>query len=633
MAEFSEETKKRNGEWQHFVEHCLDLYERFKKSEWREKKIERIKEAYRVYAQEGKNTNFPWENASNTELPLFTITVDNLEPRLVASLTGKKPIVQFDMDGIAEQDEITKILEDWFNDELDQTVKIQDVAGFSVHKTLLEGIVYPIVRYEEDEVVRRQFQFDEQGRIVVDPETGEPLVVDEVESIFQGARVEFAEFTDVFTPDPTEIDDWEKTDVIQVVRPTYGELMQNKDRPGYMNIGPWLLKEESDAGEKSEEEMSPQEQVMDSRVRANETIECLQCVVYYVYREEGESKEDVENWQPSRMVGLIAKESQTLIRLLPLIELNFQNEHLLKRLQLYPDGASLYDKMLSIQNGATDLFNTVVNVANVTMVPWFMYSAAAGFRGEQKIEPGKGIEVDDVTQVSFPKFSQNPRSYIVFIEMFMSLWEKLGSIGDIQVGQISEGSKDVTATETMAAIQEGNIKHNYHGLALKKDFIQVLRTVFDLYYQKMPYGARFNYHGRMIEIPRAYMRRRYKFKLTGSSDLSNKVLEMKKNQSLYQMIGGDPMVNRLPMIEDLVEAHKDGADPKKYINPTINQILQAMQQAPELPQVIQQYMQQKAQQQRQGAAAQQMNMAEATGNQMAQSLMEAFNQAPGGGQQ
>ena len=637
--------KDKNGKWQDFVDHCIDFYEDIGKSEYRDEKIAIIKEAYRVYEQKPVDTNFPWPDASNVILPLTTITVDNLEPRLVSGLTGKKPIMSFQIEGLTEQDEPTKILEDWFNDELDQVVKINDEVSTIVHKSLLEGTVFPIATYTEDEIVRRDYIFAEvtdpqtgqmvsTGNIEIDPETGEALTEDITDSVFQGGKVEYAEFTDVYMAD--DADDWESADVIRKIRPTYGELQQVKDDLGWMNIGDWLL-DESKTKELSGDDQSPAQFISNIEKTGKETIPCLECYIDYTFKKEDQEDEDVTDWSVEKYVAVIAEQSKIIIRMLPLRELNFKNEKPIKRIRLYKEhgrscGTSMYEKMMAIQDGTDDIFNMVVNVANVTMIPWFMYGNTAGIDGEPTLIPGKGIPVDDPTQIIFPKFSQNPRSYIVFIEMFMSLWEKLGAIGDIQIGRLSESRKDATATETMAAIQEGNIKHNYQSITFKEDFLSLLRTLYDLYYQKMPYDKKHLYKGQQVQIPRKQMRRPYKFKLSGSTDLANKVLEMQKVQQLYQALSQNPVADPIKITTDLVESVKPDAIAQQYINPQFIQMMQMLQQNPELPQVMQQYLQQKQTQAATQQNEQEFKKAQTMGKAAGDQMVAAVTGQPQGGQ-
>jgi hypothetical protein len=554
----SNDKEKRNGKWQDLVGKCLEAYSKIEDSELRSKKLASIKESHRIYNMEEKITNFPWKDAYAIVQPFLTITVDNIEPRIVSSFTGREPYVQFDMTDVSEPDEVCSFLETWFNEELKETVGIDGIASRVTHDLLLEGTVFPIAQYEEDTVIREDFQFTEDGMIEVGDD-GEPITVEVNDQIFQGGRVEFAEFKDIYIPD--SCDDWEKTDIIRKVRPTFAELkVWEKEQTGYMNIGSWLLHEE-------EEDKKTNQQV----------VECLEYHVNYVYKKEGADKEDIADWTSERYVALIAKESEVLIRLLRLKELNFHNEHTVKRIRLYPEGGkaygrSLYEKMRSIQNGASDTFNLLINSAFMAIIPWFLYSDKTGLPNDVEIVPGQGIKVDDPNSVTFPKVNIDTRGFIQVFDVWLQLWERLGSIGDLQVGKASQ--KADTATETMTVIQEGNIKHNYQATVMKAEFLALIKTIYDLYYKNMPFDTTFFYHGEEVMVSRHTMRRPLTFRLTGSTDLSNKVLELRKNEQLYNTLRQDPIVNPIELVENLIKSFKPDESPEKYINPEISQLIQ-----------------------------------------------------------
>jgi len=88
-----QETPPDRPDFEKLIKHCMDLYELFKKSKYREKVKKEILESRRVYDQISQKTDFPWPDASNLVLPLYAITLDNLEPRIVAALMGREPIV------------------------------------------------------------------------------------------------------------------------------------------------------------------------------------------------------------------------------------------------------------------------------------------------------------------------------------------------------------------------------------------------------------------------------------------------------------------------------------------------------------------------------------------------------------
>lgn len=658
--------KEKNGQYQHFVDYCTDKFDKISDSDYRQGKINNNKEAHRIYRQIEKTENKFWPNESKVVLPLLTITVDNIEPRLVAGLVGKLPYVQLEMDGITEQDQNTKILEDFINQELKHTVKLEYHAGTIIHKALLEGTVYPICSYDEDDVMRRDFVFEQipkidpqSGMPAIDPQTGQPVMDERIaidpktrkyqtqdvkDSIFKGGKIEYADFSDVYVAD--DVDEWEKADVFRVVRRTYGDLYMSKDKPGYMNIDSWLLSEAVEDDEHESEDNNPSSFAVENAKRmANKVVELIECSVSYVLQTEDQDEEDVTDWTSRRYVALITRDSRILVRLIPLLELNYKNEHLIKRIRMYPDegkayGTSLFEKLKAIQNGTTDMFNLSANIAMLVLMPWFFYTDSSGMPGTVKLELGAGVKVDDPSQIKFPEFRQNPRSFMPFIEMFLGMWQKEGAIGDIQTGQIAAKNRDVTAAETMASIQEGNIKHNYQTIAVKDDFLAVVKTLYDLYYQKMPAEAQFIFQGQPTTIPRSAMRRNHTFKLTGSTDLANKIIDMQKSQSMYQMLRPDPMTNPMQLIADVVTSHKPDAQPERYINPQVNQIFAILQQFPELMEMIMQYPQQMQQQQvqaeqqiqqqemqlRQASAQQEMQIKEQKAMQDAQLRQAKFEQ-------
>jgi hypothetical protein len=80
-------------------------------------------------------------------MPFTTISVDNLEPRLVAGLTGTDPVIMFD--AVPKTAEIDSVQE-YFNKELKDTCKVEDFARNVVHNILIEGTYYPVPKYEKE---------------------------------------------------------------------------------------------------------------------------------------------------------------------------------------------------------------------------------------------------------------------------------------------------------------------------------------------------------------------------------------------------------------------------------------------------------------------------------------------------
>jgi hypothetical protein len=586
------------------VKHCEDLFDLYSKSEYRTSKIDESGDSRSAYEQKPVKRSFPWENASSVTLPLTTITVDNLEPRIVAGLVGRDPYLMFEMTGKKGDD--VKMLEDWFNGELKNRVKLENKTMSIVHDLLLDGTVFPIVEYVSNEETVREY--------VVDPATGQNAMsqdgtlatTDRVKSNGEGGALNLANFDHIYMPDNIgTAEEWEAADVIRLIYPTYSELITQASRvdsakSGYINIGPWLLQERDQAKMLLENATAAQE-IDGINVTGKEVIECMECHVSYpIYQDVTLQENEQTNWNEEKIIFTIAKKSGVPIRFMLQRSLNFENRKIIKRIRLYPEngksyGTAIYGKIKSLQNGSSDLFNSIQDTLDVTLVPYFFYTDKTGLKGQIKIEIGKGIKVDSVEGIKFPTFNINADHYMPFFNVFLSLWERTGSIGDLQIGRPSDlAGKNKTATEIMAVIEEGNIKHNYQAKVTREEFIEVLRTIYDLYYQNMPANKTFEYQGQQVSVPRQIMKRDYKYVLNGSTEMANKLIDRKEKEGIFQLLGGDPFINPIKVREDLLKSYKI-PDAAEYINPQQVAVSKALIANPEITQVIQKYLQTKAQ--------------------------------------
>lgn len=586
-----------NGPLANLAQYCIDQFEQFKKSTYRNDKIEEIKESRRTYEQQEnpKSQDFPWRKASNITMPLNTITVDNLEPRLVAGLVGTKPVVKFEMEGMSEQDDLTKLTETWYNQELENKVEIETKTMSLVHLVLLEGTTYYIPKYSRKERSKRDFTFGPMGNIIVNPVTGEPVIQDVTIPVYEGGDIENVPFSDVYCADDIGTpEQWEVADKIRVIRPTYGDLMRSRNDVGYFGdkIGPWLLGGK-ESGELKEENQTPSQQVVGVKYTGKETVECIECyLTYHINKDEDQEESQQTDFTEDQIVVTVHLKTKTIIRLCLQRDLNFENESIIKRVRMFPEenrsfGTSVYGKIKSIQNGATDFFNAILNISYLTMLPWYFYDDESGLSGEKEIVPGKGIAVDNVKGILFPNFSSTPPVYLPFIEMFIQLWERIGSVANPQVGRPAD--KEKTATEIMMVVQEGNIKFDYQARTSKQEFISILKTLYDLYYQHMPYNATFKYNGKEVPLPRQIMRRGYKFKLVGSTAMANKMLERKESEDLLALAAQVPMVNMVAAVEEVLKS-RGKTDLRRWIKPEVSMMMQALAENPELPSAIGNYL-------------------------------------------
>lgn len=572
--------KPEDPKYQQLVKYCTDLYEVFKKSEYREEKIAEIQEARRIYEQkpDPKKENFPYEKAINQTLPFETITIDNLEPRLVAGLIGKDPILAFGAEG--EKDSEETIFEEWFNKELKTYVKVDDAARNTIHTMLLEGTKYFLVEYDSDEIIRREFVFDADGNIQLDPATGRAVFEDIEDKSSEGGKLTHIPFTEVYIADDIDtMEKWEKSDRIIERNYTYGDLLEKNDKRGWRNIGAWLLPTATQKRLKDEDK-TPSQIVAGVDVTGKETIKCIEChITYPIHNLSEEEVEEAKQatFLQERVIVTIALEQQLCIRQQLLRELNFNNESIFKRIRLFAEegrsyGSGIHSKLKAVQEGASDLFNYLLNVAVMCMLPWYFYEEGAGIKGKQYIRPGEGLKVENIDRIKFPEyFKINPNQYIEFFKIFVDLWERIVSISEPQIGKTK--SQQTTATEILTAVEEGNIKHNYQAKTFQEEFIAVLRTLYDLYYRNMPYDKTFEYGGKIVPLNRAQMARPKNFRLTGSTEQANKLIERKTSEDLYTLLGENPLVNPVVPLEDLLKGYGKN-DTAKYIVPGLQDLIQ-----------------------------------------------------------
>ncbi len=595
-----QETPPDRPDFEKLIKHCMDLYELFKKSKYREKVKKEILESRRVYDQISQKTDFPWPDASNLVLPLYAITLDNLEPRIVAALMGREPIVSFQPPETTQKDDVIRMFEDWWHKELKNVIGIDEFGRRAVHKLLLEGTIFPLPSYVVESEKRVDFAFDEAGNVLFD-DSGAPVMQDIEEPVFEGGHIELVPFEKLYFPDNIgTIQEWNACDKIRELEMTYAELWSLKDQSdaGWMDIGPWLLSHVNKDGQSAGAKESIAENVYGASVTGKEVLDLIEChITYPIYQDQHEQDESKHrDFREERILVTIATQSRRVVRYILQRDVFFPNRSMIKRIRLFPEdgvscGKPLYSKMKAIQEGASDLFNLLLNIAYIVAVPWFFYEEKAGVTGEKRIYPGAGVKVDSVRGIEFPRFQVSPAELIPVIQTLFTLWERVGNIGDLQIGRLS--NKGNTATEVLQTIQEGNIKFNYSATTIKDEFVDLIRALYDHYYQNMPMDKTFNWNGQPVILPRKAMRSGWKFVLAGSTEQANKLIERKENEDLYGLLRSDPLANGPEILKDLLKSY-GRTELERYINPAVSMILSALQQAPEIVQVIQKYMQTKA---------------------------------------
>jgi hypothetical protein len=610
------------------VDYIFELDQKYTNSEYRQGKITDSDINRRHYAQKTDPglKDWPWKNASCVTLPLTAIAVDNIEPRMVAAIEGKGEEICRFQDVGEENPELVDI-QCWFNQELLYKIEIRKKCRGIVHDALLDGTVFIIPAYEHREEIRRDFKYvmapvmvqainpingepvalpvNEAGMVVADGEQpkmvesdeieigpdGEMVTEDYIDVLFDGGSVEILDLKDVKCPDKAE--EWEEADILRDVLIPYGDLRrwQEEGIVGYQHIDDDLFREVVTEVVVDGENKNGGSQAIHGR----KVVPCVEALIKWDFQPKAD-RDAGKYVGYQKIVCLVTKTSQKLIRMCLQRDINFQGKKHIRRLRLNPEygwslGTAPATKLREIQIGASDTFNLVLNSSFVCMIPWFFYGPGSGLDKGIELVPGQGVECADPSQVKFLTFNADPARFVEFINIFFSLWERLSSVSDVQVGRAPEiqGNKAQTATGTMMQVQEANVKHSYTSKQFQEEFSELLDMIYDLYYMHAPMQLIFESEGEQKKLSKSVMRKRRKFVLTGTTETSNKYVDRMEAESLYNLAKGDPIANRVKCFEELLKSY-DKDNPEGYIDPNVNQILEVYEADPQsFMQALQQY--------------------------------------------
>jgi len=84
----------------------------------------------------------------------------------------------------------------------------------------------------------------------------------------------------------------------------------------------------------------------------------------------------------------------------------------------------------------------------------------------------------------------------------------------------------------------------------------------------------------------------FKFRLTGSTELSNKLIERKEKEDLYGLATSDPwqIMNPVGVTERLLKAYGE-TNTDELIKPEVNQIIQAINEIPQAKEMFMEVLQ------------------------------------------
>ena len=440
---------------------CRDLYEEFRSSSYRKKKIDEIEESRKRYRQERPDAkDYPWPGCSNKSLGLDAIVVDTLLPRIYAQLFGDEDFVAIEPQGAEDVDKIDDIKEavDW---ALNTNAKIKAQMRPVCKDLLMDGTVFCLPTWSERpayQVVRRQLPVyaDMLGNtqpvppeVVQSPQfkalysMGMRRYVGVMEDIRQTETTEFRadvepiSVYDSFWPDTGE--DWQDQPFLRMIYPTYEELKDMSVENGgpYMNITQELI---SEGGRDSAEEIDTDAQKKDIRhSQYTREVHLLECHVPFMG----------EWWLCTYAIQAGWKE----LRRQPMRDVFGHGRKAVHRLDIFREsnesmGTGLPAKIRHYSTGCDDLYNQMIDCGTVENLPFGFIEWGPGLDDvDWTIAPGEWKALPQgskATPVIHPSRSAN---FIAYIELLLGFMERMVSLLDANIaGRNSPGAPGVKPT-------------------------------------------------------------------------------------------------------------------------------------------------------------------------------------------
>ena len=603
------------------VSYVLALYNEYKDSDYRNKKLEEAKQNRKDYSGYRKSKNFPWPGCANYSLMVPAIVLDTIEPRIVSALAGKsRDIVEVSPNKKELIDAVRKV-ETFAEWALQHNIKWPDFVSKAIHELLLDGTVY-IFPYYEEKLIKAKERF--VGQIFIDPSTGQEIE-DEVQlqsvisagikpevkytdKIVNKSRRVFRVVNEVVTMDkvygPDETVDWDNSPTLRKIWMTYEELKAKSTEAGgkgpYINIDESLIPEEVINDDEIRDEKDIGYYITPERTRKK--IPCIEAYIPSFRLNDSD--------EPDWVIITITEQTHRPIRKQYMKEVYFDDNKPVKRLVVFPDGHKQYGegiphKIRHHSKAMNDLLNQMIDSSTIQISPFFFYNPGVlELPNELEIQPG-GVNpvVGDPRNIYFPQLGVTAQVFVEYINLVTAFLERLLAVSSYASGvqDITMGQGAGTAAGMRMILQEGQMKHNYQARPIKSQLEEILKTDMLLYSWYMPLDTIIRIPGakefEFTQVDVMALQGDYDYSIRISDSIHNEMLERQEQLELLKVASSLPFANQTELFRELLYTYEK-KDPDRYINPAFLFILQAVTQNPEIAQVIQQYLQQKAQSQK-----------------------------------
>jgi hypothetical protein len=248
------------------------------------------------------------------------------------------------------------------------------------------------------------------------------------------------------------------------------------------------------------------------------------------------------------LVVWIEKESQRVLRItyLDRVSPSGKRPFVFKRLiprEGKPYGIGFAEMLYGLQNIKDYIVNQRLDAGTFQIFPWFVYRSGSAFNAtEMKIGPGKGIPVDDINDLSFPKVNGNPAYGFQEEQAVSGYADGVTGVTPMAMGQQQGQGATRTATGSAAIVNELNTNLDIYIKHYQWGFEQNLQIIDKQIEELLPLGLEYRVLG--VEGNSIYKkfedRQSLKFdtdyELVGNTVNSNKAIERDTATQLLQVL-------------------------------------------------------------------------------------------------
>ncbi len=609
-------TEADDSELSDMVRYCVDLYDEFRDSEYRRDKLDEIAEGRRRLKGIRPEKTFPFKGCSDKSMKLERITVEHLDPRLMAQLVSDADFLTaepVDAEDSKSVEDVQKFLKWMANNSMHLKSELRPI----VHDLLVDGTVDVIPVWHEREVIRKARRTVPvlrlaDGEVPVPPEImarpefammqqsgmiGMADIREERTAIRFRTKLEQVALEDAFFPD--NWDNWDNAPYMRLIYPTIYELRALSEENG----GPYFDITDDLASESARDRELPDEEIEDLEIEYSaysKEVKLLECYI----------KWKGEEW---RIVTIAIDAGYREVRNQPLSEVYPFEGKPVFRLSIYKEtreslGTGIPKLIEDYSTGVDDIYNIMIDqgILDVTDAGFISEGLGTIPTDSLTISPGKWRTLPkDAVPHPASKTGVQSAHFINFISLLMGFLERLTSLMDAILPGNPGGTRAGGGTETysgMALISsESQITHSYRGESVREVVEQLVKACFQIYAWYIPADAKMRiFHDnqwifKTVDVEA--LQGEYDIRIKVSDSGSNKMLARREAAERYQLFQANPNVDPIAITRDLIAAYGI-YEPDKYINPNSAVMVKLLKQNPELIQVAQKYLQGKQEQQK-----------------------------------